>query len=160
MIVYLLVLFILKTVNCIRCYQCYLAEQPYYIEEKVVRTCTHFDYSDDYIVDCPESTFCYKKSVRGVFYGTEYVRVERGCALQLYTGQRYDETLGWMWENRVVENAYQIGCKKIEDYGQRTIDVEECYCDSYDLCNSGMKTEVQVGMFVASFGLIKWFFYD
>ncbi|XP_066138393.1 uncharacterized protein [Euwallacea fornicatus] len=159
MIIYLIVIFSLKSVNCIQCYQCYLAEKPYYINEKVVRICTQFDYSDDYLVDCPKSTFCYKKTVRDVFYGTEYVREERGCALQLYTGQRYDEILGWKQESRVVENAYQRGCKKVEDYGQKIVDVEECYCDSYNLCNSGMRIEGQLAMFVTSFGFIKCFYY-
>lgn len=116
-------------------------------ESSQVSTCANFDYSVEYTVDCPDSTMCYKKIVSDVFYKRPFVREERGCAPQLYQGQKFDDTYGWSSDTRVVNDAYPTGCHKVESYGLRTLDVQECYCDQ-DLCNSSWKCYVNCVMLI------------
>ncbi|KAL1517758.1 hypothetical protein ABEB36_001484 [Hypothenemus hampei] len=144
-IVFLVVHSIILSVNAIKCFQCYMTQHPYYFQDDViVKTCNDMDYSHKFIVDCPESTFCFKRVVNGIFYKQGYTREERGCAPQTYKGEKFDSTLGWMMDKRIVGDAYQDGCKTVEDQGIRTLKIEECYCDSYELCNSSFKPKTYI----------------
>ncbi|XP_030753443.1 uncharacterized protein LOC115880370 [Sitophilus oryzae] len=128
--------YVVYEVSGLRCFQCHMVQHPYYItDNKSVLTCKDFDYSNKFIVECPHSTFCYKRTSKNHFYKEDFVRVERGCASQLYRGQNFDPSAGFYQEEYVVGNAYKRGCRKVESFGERRTDIEDCYCDS-DLCNA------------------------
>lgn len=47
--------------ECIQCYKCTtVGPQP--LQNETKRICSDFDHSERYIVDCPYSTFCMKKT--------------------------------------------------------------------------------------------------
>lgn len=101
----------------------------------------NFDSSPAYAVDCPESTFCLKKTVEDHFYNSPYVREERGCAPQTYRGLKQTDSLQWVTETRLIQGAYKRGCRRVEDFGLRSLQETECYCDEGDLCNSAAKLQ-------------------
>ncbi|ENN73574.1 uncharacterized protein LOC109541730 [Dendroctonus ponderosae] len=129
--------------RAIQCFQCLLADRPFYEDAQAPaeKTCRDFDRSPAYVVDCPESTFCYKKTVEDRFYNSPYVREERGCAPQMYRGLKQTASLQWVTESRLIQGAYERGCRRVEDFGLRSLHETECFCDEGDLCNSAAKLQ-------------------
>ncbi|KAF7281790.1 hypothetical protein GWI33_004272 [Rhynchophorus ferrugineus] len=129
-------------VSALRCFQCYMVEKPYYFQDGLSSlTCNDFDYSNKFIVECPSSTFCYKRTARTHFYGKEFIREARGCAPQEYVGQKYDDFLGFSEERYVVKDAYKSECVAREGFGLRLTESADCFCNS-DLCNSGDQLKI------------------
>ncbi|KAL3271268.1 hypothetical protein HHI36_021759 [Cryptolaemus montrouzieri] len=116
--------------TAIRCYKCSLTKTNLYLTE-TTGLCSEFDYSERFIVDCPESTFCVKKiyqaNIAGFLNGTD-----RFCAFQKYETHK---VVNGVWEPRVIiEEPYTENCTVINDHGLKTVWTEECYCKT-DLCN-------------------------
>lgn len=54
----------------VRCYKCTMIP-PWPLNNKTAKLCSHFDYSERYIVDCPYSTFCMKRQFSINLAGTK-----------------------------------------------------------------------------------------
>lgn len=130
----LLFLLLPRISSPIRCFECYTVTHPSHIDDDVVKKlCRNFDYSDNFIIDCGNSTYCRKTVMREVILHS-LVEVERGCASQLYVGLTLNGG-AWKSEQKVVTDAYKDECSHVENYGLRNVKVENCYCKT-DLCNS------------------------
>ncbi|KAF2882724.1 hypothetical protein ILUMI_23457 [Ignelater luminosus] len=115
----------------IQCFKCTIVAPPAFPNEPK-RLCSSFDYSDHYIVDCPYSTFCMRKTYvvdlnENLINGTI-----RDCALQKNVIQVYEDE---KWQRKVlIEEPYKEGCLEINDKGQRLSNITYSYCKG-DLCN-------------------------
>lgn len=125
--------FVPNYVSTIKCYECFVTKNDIFNNTNNNRLCDNFDYSDLFLRDCVNSTFCKKTIYRGNI-GESLERTERGCADQLYYGLRYQDTV-WYDEWKVVKDAYSEGCSHSNNFGFKTVDKVDCYCAS-DLCNS------------------------
>lgn len=131
------------------CYRCDSTLQ----NAKSALLCSDFDYSDRFIVQCSNSTFCMKKdytvNLKGkIIYKTNRINVRylkilvpingtvRGCANQVYeTMQFVDNT----WHSKtIVEEPYSEKCVPLDDKGFRTSQTTYCFCKG-DLCNNSMR---------------------
>lgn len=116
--------------TAIRCYRCSLTKTNLYLTEPS-GLCSEFDYSDRFIVDCPESTFCVKKTYQAKIAGLRN-GTDRFCAFQKFETH---EIVNREWIPKVIiEEPYAENCTVINDQGLRTGWTEECYCKT-DLCN-------------------------
>ncbi|XP_044007802.1 uncharacterized protein LOC122852215 [Aphidius gifuensis] len=138
----------------ITCFKCTVA--PVYIEnKKTSQICNHFDGSEKFQVDCPQSTLCMKRTIHhrlrnGTIINTS---VERGCTPQLDRFQAYDfDKRKWNVKERIVQTAYKEGCITGEDRGSPGGPPEYCFC-SGDLCNSSISLNKNMLSFI-TIGLI------
>ncbi|XP_072934432.1 uncharacterized protein [Epargyreus clarus] len=123
-----------RGVLSLQCYKCLINPPPGHYYNTTKRLCSHFDYSDKFVVDCPYSTMCMKQD----FYLDiqNEVRIHgvlRDCAQQKYDYQDYKEGR-WLRKIEIVE-PYQEGCFNVDDKGERITPSRYCYCRG-DLCNS------------------------
>ncbi|XP_055377545.1 uncharacterized protein LOC129609574 isoform X2 [Condylostylus longicornis] len=123
----------------IKCYQCHVGVYVYQIgnNTKQPALCSKFDWSEDYIVDCPFSTMCLKKVHKYVLNdnGDTIETVLRDCASQKYRDQVFRQG-GWQEEHR-IEEPYQEGCEELIPSEKATISTY-CHCRG-NLCNSATK---------------------
>ncbi|KAK9876363.1 hypothetical protein WA026_012672 [Henosepilachna vigintioctopunctata] len=116
--------------NAIKCYKCSLTKTNIYLKE-TIGLCADFDYSDRFKVNCPNSTFCVKKSykakIAGLINGTE-----RFCAYQTFETHKIVNR-EWI-PTVIIEEPYSENCTTINDQGLKTGWTEECYCKT-ELCN-------------------------
>nr|CAH7728683.1 unnamed protein product [Callosobruchus chinensis] len=125
----------------IRCYECYIVPtHPYKFNDNAsVNVCDEFDFSERFVTECENSTFCRKTIYKGEVE-IPLVRVERGCASQYYYGLRLENQI-YYDVHKIVSDAYNSGCSTSDTYGEKTVKVENCYCHT-DLCN---QSNVNIG---------------
>ncbi|KAJ8913745.1 hypothetical protein NQ315_007462 [Exocentrus adspersus] len=116
----------------VRCYRCLIAMPVVNYDNETIRLCKDFDYSDKFIVDCPFSTFCMKKTVSAkIPYPINGTM--RGCASQK---EKHHNYLNKQWQvEYTVEDPYEEGCSHLDDKGARSTTAQFCYCKG-DLCNT------------------------
>lgn len=129
-----LIFCLVKYVKSIRCFECYVVEHSDYKPNITQNLCKDFDYSEKFVKECGNSTFC-RKTFLSTKLANPLIGIQRGCANQLELGQQYENGI-WNKNFGVVENAYQEGCIVIDSYGLRSVKIEHCYCSS-DFCNLG-----------------------
>ncbi|XP_067015009.1 uncharacterized protein [Anabrus simplex] len=124
-------------VSGLSCYKCTILPPPPNSSE-TTRLCSHFDGSSKYVVDCPFSTFCMKKTFELPLQKGLTVRgVQRDCAAQHYTYQTLVDSR-WVNQDAIVDSAYDEGCHQ-EDKGVtqsvKSASATYCYCKK-NLCNT------------------------
>ncbi|XP_031331074.1 uncharacterized protein LOC116161749 [Photinus pyralis] len=113
------------------CYKCTIVAPPAHVNV-TKRLCSDFDASDKFIVDCPYSTFCVKKTYTVDLNSVLVNGTSRDCAQQMNVVQEYKNN---RWERRIlIEEPYTEGCAETDDKGQRSSDSKHCYCKG-NLCN-------------------------
>ncbi|KAJ2942801.1 hypothetical protein O0L34_g14988 [Tuta absoluta] len=129
---------IVTGVSSLQCYQCFINPKPGHNYSTTKRLCSNFDYSDDFIVDCPYSTFCVKQEFHyKLLNGDRVEGTLRDCALQK---NEYQDFRNGHWSPKIeIVEPYREGCEDIDDKGQRTTPTTYCYCRS-SLCNSAPNT--------------------
>ncbi|VEN40719.1 unnamed protein product [Callosobruchus maculatus] len=136
----------------IRCYECYIVPtHPYKFNDNAsVNVCDEFDFSEKFVTECENSTFCRKTIYKGQVE-IPLVRVERGCASQYYYGLRLENQV-YYDVHKIIRDAYNTGCSTSDTYGEKTVKVENCYCDT-DLCNQSkvMKGNVLLTILAGSY---------
>ncbi|KAL0267275.1 UNVERIFIED_CONTAM: hypothetical protein PYX00_009593 [Menopon gallinae] len=134
-----LILQSVKYVISLSCYQCTIRPPP--SPNQTARLCSQFDYSKKYIVDCPFSTLCMKKTFRLPLQKDEFVEISvRDCAPQKYTRQVYEQGM-WRLKESIQNDVYTVGCKNTDNVDGLKVNSEQyCFCDS-SLCNSGQSTK-------------------
>ncbi|XP_049879199.1 uncharacterized protein LOC126376074 [Pectinophora gossypiella] len=129
---------IVTGVSSLQCYQCHINPPPGHYYNTTKRLCMNFDYSKDFIVDCPYSTFCVKQEFYlNLLNGERVDATLRDCAPQKHEYQDYKNGQ-WSPKMEILE-PYREGCEDVDDKGQRTTPTRYCYCRS-DLCNSSPTT--------------------
>ncbi|XP_071447755.1 uncharacterized protein, partial [Hetaerina americana] len=138
-----------RGVSGLRCYKCSEMAKPPTAQgggsnrtdplAPPIPPCSRFDpFSSEFQVDCPDSTFCMKKTFQLVLQNGQTVRGEsRGCAPQSYNYHSYSEGVGWTVKTAVEEAAYEVGCSRdsANPAGVKAPSTEHCYCARH-LCNS------------------------
>lgn len=123
------------TAYSLQCYKCALQVHTRRINETVL-PCTRFEEnSKEFIVDCPYSTVCMKKTVTLTLSDGESVSTTmRDCAHQSYVLQEYKNE---KWRTALVidESRYQHSCLIEKQHHLITTRTEGCYCPE-NLCNS------------------------
>jgi len=124
----------------IQCFKCTIVAPPAFLNE-TKRLCSDFDYSERFIVDCPYSTFCMKKTYT-VNLQTKLINgTARDCASQMNVIQDYENG---KWQKKIsIEEPYKEGCSEINDKGQRSSKTTYCYCKG-GLCNSSYRSQGQL----------------
>jgi len=121
-----------QTVLGIDCYRCLPKNKPVTVNQ-TFKSCSLFDYSSEFKIDCPLSTFCMKRNYTLDFPdGRKAVVMERGCAPQSFSYRIYKKGK-WEVVNDVDEKAYENGC--VLAYSEAGPPTQYCYCSSR-LCNS------------------------
>lgn len=116
----------------IQCYRCLPKTTPV-AGNQSVESCTQFDGSSKFKMDCPLSTFCMKRNFTLEFPdGRTAIVTERGCAHQSLS-YRVLKRGQWQTVNDVNETVYQDGC--ILEHQTSKPPTQYCYCSSR-LCNS------------------------
>ncbi|XP_026314332.1 uncharacterized protein LOC113226043 [Hyposmocoma kahamanoa] len=125
-------------VSSLQCYQCFINPPPGQYYNTTKRLCQNFDYSDDFIVDCPYSTMCVKQDFHlDIQNGDRIDGTLRDCALQKY---EYQDLENGQWSPKIeIMEPYREGCEDVDDKGERTTPTRYCYCKS-NLCNSSPNT--------------------
>ncbi|XP_040566178.1 uncharacterized protein [Lepeophtheirus salmonis] len=126
------VMMMIASTNGLKCYFC-TVKKPSKRLNVSAKLCSRFNGTDDYIIDCPLSTFCETKTFR-LHTQTETVSVmTRGCAKQDYS---YQQLVRGKWKQQTVvaSEAYTEGCINSGSYRSQSGDTEYCFCSS-DLCN-------------------------
>ncbi|CAH1970392.1 unnamed protein product [Acanthoscelides obtectus] len=146
---------VLPYCDAIRCYECYIVPtHPYKFNANAsVNVCDKFDYSQKFVTECVNSTFCRKTIYKGSVE-VPLLRVERGCANQDYYGLRYENQVYYDYHS-IVRDAYNSGCSTSDTYGVKSVQVENCYCDT-DFCNqsSSINGNVLVVMLIVLYFII------
>eukprot|EP00090_Calanus_glacialis_P006439 TRINITY_DN15012_c0_g1_i1.p1 TRINITY_DN15012_c0_g1~~TRINITY_DN15012_c0_g1_i1.p1 ORF type:complete len:210 (-),score=20.47 TRINITY_DN15012_c0_g1_i1:129-758(-) len=136
--------------TAIECYSCYVKPPPRApgsVIPEFETLCSTFDQSEEYIVNCTQSTQCMTRTFRlqhrqGSKVG-DVVIVERGCAMQAYEHQALVRGK-WRTIITIMEEAYSTGCVSDREWaGALASDTEYCYCDE-DRCNDKMADEVEL----------------
>ncbi|CAG9855936.1 unnamed protein product [Phyllotreta striolata] len=84
----ILLVYLTSSASSLRCYECFIASKPFepHLHQNIHRNlCVDFDSSQNFLKECPNSTFCTKTIYTADFHGPK-TGVERGCAHQV---QRY-----------------------------------------------------------------------
>lgn len=123
--------------------------------------CSEFDWSPKYIVECPKSTLCFKRTYTiPLGKGQEIRSVERGCAPQTQERQTYNrEERKWYRSEVVVESVYKEGCSAGEDNGRPGPPAEYCFCSSWSCNKSSNFREISsslIALHVAGMLLCIW----
>ncbi|XP_018794285.1 PREDICTED: uncharacterized protein LOC108972216 isoform X3 [Bactrocera latifrons] len=86
----LLMLSRIDSVAAIKCFKCGVTVEKNYIQNITVLTpmCTKFDWSENFIIDCPFSTMCLKTISTLHLQNEKQNAITRGCAPQKDTKQR------------------------------------------------------------------------
>ncbi|CAK1590349.1 unnamed protein product [Parnassius mnemosyne] len=125
-------------VSSLQCYKCLINPPSGENYNTAKRLCVHFDYSDNFIVECPHSTMCMKQDFYlDVQNGVRITGVERDCAPQTHAYQEYKNGK-WSPKTEILE-PYEEGCTSIDNKGERATTSRHCYCRQ-DLCNSTTST--------------------
>ncbi|GLV38503.1 uncharacterized protein CBL_12946 [Carabus blaptoides fortunei] len=123
--------------SALQCYKCTILP-PSHFSNETERLCSQFDYSNKYIVDCPFSTICMKKSFEVELSGQPIIRELRDCASQKYKYQAY---VHGKWQTQSsIEEPYTEGCEFVDDKGARSAKTKYCYCRGH-LCNAASNLE-------------------
>jgi len=130
--------------TAIECYSCYVKPPPRAPGSPMPdfdRLCSAFDQSDQYVVNCTQSTLCVTRTFtlehRQESKVSSIMIVERGCAMQAYEHQALVRGK-WRTIIDIMEEAYQTGCVTDREWaGSLASDTEYCYCDT-DRCNEKM----------------------
>ncbi|XP_049879204.1 uncharacterized protein LOC126376078 [Pectinophora gossypiella] len=115
--------------TCIQCFACEAQRS----DTNKLPLCEGFDYSAQFIADCPKSTGCVKKETRLISLGVTTSTVERGCAAQTMDG--YQEKINGHWTHVTkIHEVYEEECKEdSKEFGKST-QATHCFCRG-DLCN-------------------------
>ncbi|XP_022906437.1 uncharacterized protein [Onthophagus taurus] len=136
----------LSRTNAIKCYECSQVRTAQ--DGAKTRLCSHFDFSEAYIVDCEFSTMCEKRFSSVKITGQINV-TSRGCAKQKYEYQKYNRA-EQRWHGEVeVQEPYEEGCITIDNKGLKISYTEHCYCRRH-LCNSTLNRNVFGGVYFVS----------
>jgi len=127
--------------TAIECYSCYVKPPPRAPGSPMPdfdRLCSAFDQSDEYVVNCTQSTLCVTRTFTLEHRQESRVRsimiVERGCAMQAYEHQALVRGK-WRTIIDIMEEAYQTGCVTDREWaGSLASDTEYCYCDTDRYC--------------------------
>jgi len=131
LLVSLIVMASFQCVSGISCYRCLPKTTPKTINQ-TIQSCSLFDSSYEFQIDCPLSTFCMKRNYTLDFPdGRKAVVTERGCAPQSISYRIYKRGK-WEVVNDVDENAYENGC--VLEHQEAGSPTQYCYCSSR-LCN-------------------------
>lgn len=123
---------------------------------EIVRLCSQFDHSEKFIVDCPYSTLCMKKTYSVNLTGNFTKGTHRDCAHQKYEYQKYVDGK-WQLAVSIDEEPFMEGCLEADDKGFKISSATYCYCKG-DLCNGSfsvrpsniMKLTVIIAIFYSS----------
>ena len=137
LLINLLVIIIVNSVNTIDGLQCYQCTADPHIQNgpksTTLYTCSDFDHSDKYVIDCPYSTLCLKRVQSLVINDLVTVNVTtRGCATQKSKTPTYVNG-SWTDVIQIVE-PYQSGCYESFVKDNRLTQRVNCYCHG-DFCN-------------------------
>merc|ERR1719195_2501865 len=133
-------------VESLECYSCYVLPPPRSPNSpppEFERFCSQFDGSEDFVVNCTQSTFCMTRTYRlHLRQGKSVVITERGCAKQVYQYQALERGK-WKTITTILEETYTEGCVKDSEWAEhRATDTEYCYCHQ-DRCNAVTNQEVE-----------------
>lgn len=124
------------TLECFHCYVKPPPRSPFAPSPEFEPLCSQFDGSENFLVNCSQSTFCMTRTYRlKLRKGSPDVVIrERGCAKQVYSYQSLDRGQ-WRTVTTVMEETYSSGCVEDREWaGQLATDTQWCYCDT-DRCN-------------------------
>jgi len=129
----LLIIASFQFVSGIKCYKCLPKTTPKTVNQ-TIESCSLFDASYEFQIDCPLSTFCMKRNFTLDFPdGRKAVVTERGCAPQSFS-YRIFKRGKWEVVNNIDEKAYENGC--VLEHQEAGHPTQYCYCSSR-LCNNG-----------------------
>lgn len=143
----------IQMVYTLECFHCYVKpppRSPFAPAPEFEPLCSRFDGSDNFLMNCTQSTFCMTRTYRlHLRQGSPDVVIrERGCAQQVYTYQSLERGQ-WRTVTSVMEETYAPGCLEDTEWaGQLATETQWCYCDT-DRCNDandagGEKKEIDV----------------
>ncbi|XP_050337920.1 uncharacterized protein LOC126764170 isoform X3 [Bactrocera neohumeralis] len=132
----LLMLSRIDSIAAIKCFKCSVTVEKNYIQNITVLTpmCTKFDWSENFIIDCPFSTMCLKTISTLHLQNEKQNTITRGCAPQKDTKQVF-KNRRWQQEYSVQE-VYDEGCTEFKANHLSVSSKIHCYCRG-NLCNSG-----------------------
>ena len=126
----------------------YIDRSPFAPSPEFEPLCSQFDGSENFLVNCSQSTFCmtrtYRLKLRKGCRTLSNIRIfitcgpgspdvvirERGCAKQVYSYQSLDRGQ-WRTVTTVMEETYSSGCVEDREWaGQLATDTQWCYCDT------------------------------
>lgn len=134
----MLIFFLLPcTVTPLKCFECHMVEHSDYFPNKSLNICENFDYSETFVTNCENSTYCRKTVIIGDISGIK-VGIERGCAKYAYNFIMKYDRYGILYKNlETIADAYSEGCSVSNSHGIKSVSTQHCYCNT-DLCNSAV----------------------
>lgn len=137
-------------VPSLKCFKCHVVEYSEFYPNETLNLCEKFDHSQRFVGNCENSSFCRKTIIKGDINSVK-VGVERECVNPVYNiVVKYHENGSWYKAYDKVIEAYSEGCFVMDNYGVRSVSIQNCYCKT-DWCNSALTLSLGSLLYAAWF---------